>query len=126
MEWVCGASSQSTSLRARRGRPLVRGLPEPPMKALTFKRYGKSPEIGFSDVPRPTLKADELLVQVHAASVNPSDNMIPTGPVQGCREVPTAGVNQPQTEQGMRIPIHRRFPESRRTTCAAQRDESRG
>lgn len=49
------------------------------MKALTFKRYGKSPEIGFADVRRPTLKADELLVQVHAASVNPIDNMIPTG-----------------------------------------------
>ena len=49
------------------------------MKALTFKRYGKSPEIGFSDVPRPALKADEMLVQVHAASVNPIDNMIPTG-----------------------------------------------
>ncbi len=49
------------------------------MKALTFKRYGKSPEIGFADVPRPTLKADELLVQVHAASVNPVDNMILTG-----------------------------------------------
>ncbi|WP_137818342.1 NADP-dependent oxidoreductase [Pseudomonas sp. 2FG] len=49
------------------------------MKALTFKRYGKSPEIGFADVPRPTLKPDELLVQVHAAGLNPIDNMIPTG-----------------------------------------------
>ncbi|UCV13310.1 NADP-dependent oxidoreductase [Dechloromonas denitrificans] len=49
------------------------------MKALTFKRYGKSPEIGIADVPLPTLKADELLVQVHAASVNPIDNMITTG-----------------------------------------------
>jgi NADPH:quinone reductase-like Zn-dependent oxidoreductase len=49
------------------------------MKALTFKRYGKSPDIGFADVPRPTLKADELLVQVRAASVNPVDNMILTG-----------------------------------------------
>ena len=49
------------------------------MKALTFKRYGKSPEIGITDVPRPTPKSDELLVQVHAASVNPIDNMIPTG-----------------------------------------------
>jgi NADPH:quinone reductase-like Zn-dependent oxidoreductase len=49
------------------------------MRALTFKRYGKSPEIGFAEVPRPTLKGDELLVQVHAASVNPIDNMIPTG-----------------------------------------------
>jgi NADPH:quinone reductase-like Zn-dependent oxidoreductase len=49
------------------------------MKALTFKRYGKSPEIGLTDVPRPTLKADEMLVQVHAAGLNPIDNMIPTG-----------------------------------------------
>jgi NADPH:quinone reductase-like Zn-dependent oxidoreductase len=49
------------------------------MRALTFKRYGKSPDIGFTEIPRPTLRADELLVQVHAASVNPIDNMIPTG-----------------------------------------------
>lgn len=49
------------------------------MKALTFKRYGKSPEVGFAEVPRPTLKPDELLVQVHAAGVNPIDNLIPTG-----------------------------------------------
>ncbi|UIF84742.1 NADP-dependent oxidoreductase [Cupriavidus sp. UYPR2.512] len=49
------------------------------MKALTFKRYGRSPGIEFADVPRPTLKADELLVQVHAAGLNPIDNMIPAG-----------------------------------------------
>jgi len=49
------------------------------MKTLTFKRYGKSPEIGFTDAPRPTPKDKELLVQVHAAGVNPIDNMIPTG-----------------------------------------------
>ena len=49
------------------------------MKALTFKRYGKSPEIGFADVPRPAPKPDELLVQVHAAGLNPIDNIIPQG-----------------------------------------------
>ncbi|MES2510054.1 MAG: NADP-dependent oxidoreductase [Pseudomonadota bacterium] len=49
------------------------------MKALTFKRYGKSPDIGFAERPRPTLAPDELLVQVHAAGLNPIDNMIPTG-----------------------------------------------
>ncbi len=49
------------------------------MKALTFQRYGKSPEIGLTDVARPTLKADELLVRVHAAGLNPIDNLIPTG-----------------------------------------------
>lgn len=49
------------------------------MKAFTFKRYGRSPDIGFAEVPRPTLKPDELLVEVHAAALNPIDNMIMTG-----------------------------------------------
>lgn len=49
------------------------------MKALTFQRYGKSPQIGFSELPRPTLQPDELLVEVHAVGLNPIDNMIPTG-----------------------------------------------
>lgn len=49
------------------------------MKALTFKRYGKSPEVGFAQVSVPELKPDELLVEVHAAGINPIDNMIPTG-----------------------------------------------
>lgn len=49
------------------------------MQALTFKRYGKSPEIGFSELPVPVLQPDELLVEVHAAGLNPIDNMIPTG-----------------------------------------------
>lgn len=49
------------------------------MKALTFKRYGKTPEIGITEVPRPTLRPDEMLVEVHAAGLNPIDNMITTG-----------------------------------------------
>ena len=49
------------------------------MKALTFKRYGKSPEIGFSELPHPTLRPDEMLVEVHAVGLNPIDNMITTG-----------------------------------------------
>ncbi|MDC7717481.1 NADP-dependent oxidoreductase [Vogesella sp. DC21W] len=49
------------------------------MKALTFQRYGKSPGIALRDVARPATKDDELLVQVHAASINPIDNMIPSG-----------------------------------------------
>ena len=49
------------------------------MKALTFKRYGRSPDIGFSNIDRPTLQPDELLVQVHAAGVNPIDNIVPVG-----------------------------------------------
>src|SRR5574343_1640072 len=49
------------------------------MKALTFKRYGKSPGIGLADAPRPTPKADELLVEVPAVGLNPIDTMIARG-----------------------------------------------
>lgn len=49
------------------------------MKALLLNRYGKADQIGFADVPRPVLKPDELLVQVHAAGLNPIDTMIPKG-----------------------------------------------
>lgn len=49
------------------------------MKALTFKRYGKSPDIGFNDIAKPEPGPHELLVQVHAVGLNPIDNMIPSG-----------------------------------------------
>jgi NADPH:quinone reductase-like Zn-dependent oxidoreductase len=49
------------------------------MKALVFKRYGKPDQIAFADIPRPALKPDEMLVQVHAAGLNPIDTMIPKG-----------------------------------------------
>lgn len=49
------------------------------MKAFTFKRYGKSPELGFDNVDYPSLRANEVLVKVYAAGLNPIDNMIPTG-----------------------------------------------
>ncbi len=49
------------------------------MKAFTFKRYGKSPELGFDDVDYPSPGADDILVKVYAVGLNPIDNMIPTG-----------------------------------------------
>lgn len=49
------------------------------MKALTFKRYGKSTQPDYADVPRPAIDPDEILVQVHAVGLNPIDNMIPKG-----------------------------------------------
>lgn len=49
------------------------------MKALVLKRYGGADQIAFADIPRPTLKPDEILVQVHAAGLNPIDYMIPKG-----------------------------------------------
>ena len=49
------------------------------MKALLLKRYGKANQFAFADIPRPTIKPNEILVQVHAAGLNPIDNKIPTG-----------------------------------------------
>ncbi len=49
------------------------------MKALVLKRYGGLDQIAFADIPRPALKPDEILVQVHAAGLNPIDCMIPKG-----------------------------------------------
>lgn len=49
------------------------------MKALVLKRYAKSDQLAFADIPRPVPKPDEILVQVHAAGLNPIDNMIPKG-----------------------------------------------
>lgn len=49
------------------------------MKALILKRYGKSNQLEFADIPRPTVKPDEILVQVHASGLNPIDYLIPKG-----------------------------------------------
>lgn len=49
------------------------------MKALVLKRYGGAKNVEFAELPRPTVKPDEILVQVHAAGLNPIDNIIPTG-----------------------------------------------
>lgn len=49
------------------------------MKALVLKRYGGLDHVAFTDIPRPTLKPDEILVQVHAVGLNPIDYMIPKG-----------------------------------------------
>jgi NADPH:quinone reductase-like Zn-dependent oxidoreductase len=49
------------------------------MRALVLKRYARSDQIAFADIPRPVPKPNEILVQVHAAGLNPIDNMIPKG-----------------------------------------------
>lgn len=49
------------------------------MKALVLKRYNKAGKLEFAEIPRPIVKADEILVQVNAAGLNPIDNMIPKG-----------------------------------------------
>lgn len=49
------------------------------MKAFILKRYGKSAQVEFTDIPRPEIKPDEMLVQIHAVGLNPIDNMIAKG-----------------------------------------------
>jgi len=49
------------------------------MRALVVKRYARSDQITFVDIPRPVPKPDEMLVQIRAAGLNPIDNMIPKG-----------------------------------------------
>lgn len=49
------------------------------MKALVLKRYGGLNHVAFTDIPRPALKPNEILVQVHAVGLNPIDCMIPKG-----------------------------------------------
>lgn len=49
------------------------------MKALILKRYSKSDQLAFADIPRPAIKPDEMLVQVHAAGLNAIDYVIPKG-----------------------------------------------
>jgi NADPH:quinone reductase-like Zn-dependent oxidoreductase len=62
------------------------------MKALVFKRYGKSTQPEFADVPRPAIGPDDILVQVHAVGLNPIDNMIPKGTFK-----PVLGFDLPAT-----------------------------
>ena len=43
------------------------------MKAIVIKKYGDESVLEYTDAPRPEPKADEVLVKVHAAAVNPVD-----------------------------------------------------
>lgn len=49
------------------------------MKAALLTRYGGNDGIEITDIPSPKISDDEMLVQVHAASVNPLDFKIRSG-----------------------------------------------
>ncbi len=58
------------------------------MKAVYFERFGPSDVLIYGDRPRPVLKPDEVLIEVHAASVNPRDWLIRDGRYQLKRLLP--------------------------------------
>ena len=49
------------------------------MKAFVIDRYGKKAALRAADMPMPELRADEVLVQIHAAGVNLLDSKIRSG-----------------------------------------------
>jgi NADPH:quinone reductase-like Zn-dependent oxidoreductase len=75
-----GLTFTLASLRASRTQPSVENLEHKKnMRAFVLKRYGGPDQVAFADVPRPVPKPDEILVQVHAAGLNPIDNKIRDG-----------------------------------------------
>ena len=49
------------------------------MKAAILERYGKNSSVRIGEMPEPELRDDEVLVKVHAASVNQLDSKIKSG-----------------------------------------------
>jgi NADPH:quinone reductase-like Zn-dependent oxidoreductase len=49
------------------------------MKAIRFHRYGDADVLRLEDAPLPRIAADELLIKVHAAGVNPADTQFRRG-----------------------------------------------
>jgi len=49
------------------------------MKAFIVKRYGKKEKLHLTDLAEPTLKENDVLVQVHSAGVNLLDSLIRNG-----------------------------------------------
>jgi NADPH:quinone reductase-like Zn-dependent oxidoreductase len=49
------------------------------MKAFILDRYGQGQPLRLGDMPEPELREDDVLVQIHAASVNPLDSKIRDG-----------------------------------------------
>ena len=58
------------------------------MKALVIDRYGSNEVVRAGEMPDPELRDEDVLVQIHAASVNPLDLKIKDGelkPILPCR-----------------------------------------
>ena len=62
--------------------------PSPKMKALIYEHYGPANVVRIQKVSRPTPKPNELLVRVHASSVNTSDWRIRAAAFPGITAIP--------------------------------------
>ncbi|GKT20750.1 NADP-dependent oxidoreductase [Acidovorax sp. SUPP3334] len=49
------------------------------MKAFLVERYSKKEKLSLREIPEPDIQDDEVLVQVHAAAVNPLDSKVKAG-----------------------------------------------
>jgi NADPH:quinone reductase-like Zn-dependent oxidoreductase len=49
------------------------------MKAYTISRYSKEDKLQLAEVPRPVAKEDEVLIQIHSASINQLDAKLKSG-----------------------------------------------
>jgi NADPH:quinone reductase-like Zn-dependent oxidoreductase len=58
------------------------------MKAIRFHSYGAPDVLVYEDAPKPEPAAGEVLVKVHATSVNPIDWKIRAGHLRGFRDYP--------------------------------------
>jgi NADPH:quinone reductase-like Zn-dependent oxidoreductase len=58
------------------------------MKAVRFHAYGGADVLAYEDAPKPEPAAGEVLVKIHAASVNPIDWKIRAGHMKAFRDYP--------------------------------------
>ena len=72
------------------------GRPENAMKAIVYDRYGPPDVLELREVDKPAAKDDEVLVRVHAASVNPADWHLMTGTPYIARL--SAGLRKPKDQ----------------------------
>jgi alcohol dehydrogenase len=49
------------------------------MKAFIVDRYGSADRVRSSEVPDPEMREDDVLIEIHAAGVNPLDSKIRDG-----------------------------------------------
>src|ERR1700748_2616302 len=69
---------ERTILIARRMPPLFAQIPQF-MKASVFTQYGGPDVLHYTDMPDPVPQPDEVVVDVHAASVNGADHKVRRG-----------------------------------------------